>query len=39
VAQIPEDVLQELERNLLRLCDVLALHRAVRARGELDHRA
>jgi hypothetical protein len=38
VAQVAEDVLEELERDLLRLCDPLAFHRPVCAGGELDHR-
>ena len=38
VPQVAEDVLEELERDLLRLCDALALDRAVSRRCELDHR-
>ena len=40
VPQVAEDVLEELQRDLLRLCDALALHRRVTADdGELDHGA
>src|SRR5207244_9266744 len=39
LAQVAEDVLKELERDLLGLRDPLPLDGAVTGGGELDHRA
>src|SRR6185437_2974899 len=36
VAEVGEDVLEEVRRDRLRLCDALALRRAVACGGELD---
>ena len=36
MSEVSEDVLEELERDLLRLCDPLALDRAVCRRCEVD---
>jgi hypothetical protein len=38
VAQVGEDVLEELERDLLGLGDPVALDRARLGRGQLDRR-
>ena len=39
VAELQQDALQELRRDLLRLGEPLLRHRPARSRGELRHRA
>jgi hypothetical protein len=39
VAQVDQDVLEELQRNLLRLREPLALHRPVARHGQLEQGA